>query len=204
MKDVHDTLDLLDYRRRVLEFYSEVRAGGAGEPTWTAWRTARDRIFAHHPQSALDAAQRVSFRSLPYFDYDPAWRFEVEVEPVDTATEDIAHSDGREHTGMSRFGVVRFAANGQDLELALYWLEEYSGGVFLSFRDATNGTETYGGGRYLLDSAKGADLGNAGTKIVLDFNYAYHPSCFHNEVWSCPLAPPRDRLDVAVTAGERS
>jgi uncharacterized protein (DUF1684 family) len=76
--------------------------------------------------------------------------------------------------------------------------------LFLPFRDATNGTSTYGGGRYLLDTAKGADLGSVGDALVVDFNYAYHPSCFHSARWTCPLAPPRNTLAVAVEAGERS
>jgi uncharacterized protein (DUF1684 family) len=75
--------------------------------------------------------------------------------------------------------------------------------VFLPFRDATSGRTTYGGGRYLLDTAKGADLGTAGTRVVLDFNFAYHPSCVHSAQWSCPLAPPENHLPVAIEAGER-
>jgi hypothetical protein len=60
-----------------------------------------------------------------------------------------------------------------------------------------------GGGRYLLDTAKGADLGHEGIRVVIDFNYAYHPSCVHDRRWSCPLAPPENTLPVAITAGER-
>jgi hypothetical protein len=83
------------------------------------------------------------------------------------------------------------------------WLNAYGGGVFVPFRDATNGAATYGGGRYLLDTVKGADLGHNGDAMVLDFNYAYHPSCVHSLQWSCPLAPPGNTLDIEVTAGER-
>jgi uncharacterized protein (DUF1684 family) len=82
-------------------------------------------------------------------------------------------------------------------------LEGYGGGLFVPFGDLTNGHETYGGGRYLLDSAKGADLGSHGNWVVLDFNFAYRPSCVHSDRWSCPLAPVENRLPVAVRAGER-
>jgi uncharacterized protein (DUF1684 family) len=104
-----------------------------------------------------------------------------------------------------RFGVVTipFAAGPRRLEL--YWMEGYAGGLFLPFRDATNGTETYGAGRYLLDAAKSADLGGdraAGT-LILDFNFAYQPSCAFDPKWACPLAPPSNRLDVPIRAGER-
>ena len=87
--------------------------------------------------------------------------------------------------------------------LALYWLDGYGGGVFLPFADATRGDATYGGGRYLLDTVKGADLGEADGRLVLDFNFAYNPSCSYDPRWVCPLSPPENRLDVAVRAGER-
>ena len=89
------------------------------------------------------------------------------------------------------------------MSLTLFWLDEYGGGIFLPFRDRTNGSESYGGGRYLLDGAKGADLGSGADSITLDFNFAYHPSCVHDSQWSCPLAPPQNHLDVAVRGGER-
>jgi uncharacterized protein (DUF1684 family) len=81
----------------------------------------------------------------------------------------------------------------------------YAGGLFLPFRDATNGTETYGAGRYLLDTAKSADLGGGSEpgSLVLDFNFAFHPSCAFDPKWSCPLAPPENRVDVRIEAGER-
>ena len=87
----------------------------------------------------------------------------------------------------------------------MYWLEDYAGGLFLPFRDATGGRETYGGGRYLLDGAKSADLGGdpARGTLVLDFNFAYHPSCAFDDRWACPLAPAENWLDLPVRAGER-
>ena len=89
--------------------------------------------------------------------------------------------------------------------LTIYWMAGYAGGLFLPFRDTTNGTTTYGAGRYLLDAAKSADLGGSADRgtLILDFNFAYHPSCAFDPRWSCPLAPPENRLDVAVEAGER-
>ena len=74
-----------------------------------------------------------------------------------------------------------------------------------TFRDATNGQETYGAGRYLLDSAKSADLGGDrenGT-LVLDFNFSFQPSCAFDPKWACPLAPPENRIDAPIRAGER-
>ena len=104
----------------------------------------------------------------------------------------------------TRVGHVHFSVAKNAAELAVYWLEGYGGGLWLPFADATNGAATYGGGRYLYDTIKGADLGVADHDIVLDFNYAYNPSCAYDERWSCPLSPPENRLPFAVSAGERA
>jgi uncharacterized protein (DUF1684 family) len=100
-------------------------------------------------------------------------------------------------------GAAHFVLGGRRASLALYWIEGYGGGLWLPFADATTGVATYGGGRYLYDTIKGADLGVNESSIVLDFNYAYHPSCAYDERWSCPLAPAENRLDFAIEAGER-
>ena len=89
------------------------------------------------------------------------------------------------------------------MRLNLYWIEGYGGGLFLPFADATNDRETYGGGRYLYDTIKGADLGLTATEILLDFNYAYNPSCAYDARWVCPLPLAENRLPLAVRAGER-
>ena len=202
MAEPQDTLDLLEYRRIVAEMYAAVRDGGDDARTWSHWRTDRDELFAIHPQSALSPEAGDSFSGLPYFPYDPAWRIGATVEPVVGDAVDIGHS-GDGETGFRRFGVARFRAGDAEQQLTLFWLAGYGGGVFLPFRDATSGTDTYGGGRYLIDTVKGADLGHDDGRIVLDFNYAYHPSCVHNDRWSCPLAPPENWLEVPVKAGER-
>jgi uncharacterized protein (DUF1684 family) len=87
--------------------------------------------------------------------------------------------------------------------LDVYWLEAYGGGIFLPFRDSTGGRQTYGAGRYLLDTVKGADLGSEDGRLVLDFNFAFNPSCAYDDAWACPLAPPANRLEEPIEAGER-
>ena len=103
----------------------------------------------------------------------------------------------------TRFAVVRVAHAGAEQPLELYWLDGYGGGLFVPFADATSGRETYGAGRYLLDTVKGADLGVSHGRLVLDFNFAYQPSCAYDPRWTCPLTPPANRFAVAVCAGER-
>jgi uncharacterized protein (DUF1684 family) len=202
MSQPQDTLDLLEYRRIVAEMYSAVRDDGNDARTWSHWRTDRDELFAMHPQSPLSTEARESFLGLPYFPYDPAWRFEATVERSEPDAVHIGHS-GAGETAFARFGRIRFRAPEGEAQLSLFWLSGYGGGLFLPFRDATSGTDTYGGGRYLLDTVKGADLGHEDDRIVLDFNYSYHPSCVHDDRWSCPLAPPENWLEVEIRAGER-
>jgi uncharacterized protein (DUF1684 family) len=194
-------LDLLDYRRRVNEMYLEVRSLRDRDPraAHQLWRERRDGLFRTHPQSAVPPERRSAFRGLPYHEYDPAFVFTAAVRPLPRESYDVDTSTG----GVIRF--VRFGAVDIPLgSLEVLWLDEYSGGVFLPFRDATSGKTTYGGGRYLLDTAKGADLGSTGDALVLDFNFAYHPSCVYDPKWTCPLAPLSNRLAVAVQAGELS
>lgn len=194
------TLDLWDYRRRVHETYTLVRAGGGGEDVWRRWRRDRYELFSSHPQTPVEDSE--SFTALPYFPHDPAWRTTGRFTPADGEPRKVGHS-GDGSTAFISLGNVTFEIDGQRGSLEVLWLDSYGGGVFVPFRDATNGETTYGGGRYLLDTAKGADLGHEDDRIVLDFNYAYHPSCVHSDRWSCPLAPPGNRLDFPVTAGER-
>jgi len=87
--------------------------------------------------------------------------------------------------------------------VALWWLDQYGGGLFLPLRDTTAGTTSYGAGRYLLDTAKGADLGSVGQALVIDLNFQYHPSCRYDSRWVCPLAPHDNVIDVPIRAGER-
>ena len=194
------SLTLLDWRRRVAALYAEVRAGAERDPeaTLARFRAGRDALFAGHPDSPLSDRARAAFRGLPYAPYDPAWRYELELDTAVRRTAlRIERSDG--HTvPFTRFARAHLPFGSLDV----YWLESYGGGVFLPFRDATAGATTYGGGRYLLDTVKGADLGGEGGRLVFDFNYAYHPSCFYDDRWACPLAPPGNRLAVAVAAGE--
>jgi uncharacterized protein (DUF1684 family) len=191
-----ETLALLDWKRRVFALYAAVRSMEP-ESGWQLWRDTRDELFRSHPQSP-----RPGYAELMYFDYDPAARVLAELEDLDAAPAAIETS-GPEPMLFKPFARAHFELRGEPLALELDWLESYGGGVFLSFRDATSGQGSYGGGRYLLDTVKGADLGESDGRLVLDFNFAYNPSCAYDPGWVCPLAPPANRLAVAVEAGER-
>jgi uncharacterized protein len=200
------SLILLDWRRRISALYAEIRASDDIPAAHQFWQQQRDDLFRHHPDSPLVPEDRERFSGLPIAAYDPAFRFVAELD------RDVAPARLEVPTGTD--GVVPFERMGRvhlgDLgDLDVWWLASYGGGVFVPVKDALAGTSTYGGGRYLVDTAKGADLGSdrptdsggAGT-MVLDLNFAYNPSCAYDPAWACPLAPPGNVLRRAVMAGE--
>jgi uncharacterized protein (DUF1684 family) len=207
-------LSLADWRLRVAELYAEVRRLAATDPAGAhrVWRETRERLYREHPQSPVAGTDRGTFRAR-HFPYDQALRFEVRVEPwagAPIAGEPAGPgfalpNSGRDQLSFRRIGRVTLPFIDRSRSLTLFWMEGYAGGLFLPFGDATNGNETYGAGRYVLDTAKGADLGTGrdGHALVVDFNFAFLPSCAFDPRWSCPLAPPENRLDLAVRAGER-
>jgi uncharacterized protein len=224
---VEEVLTLADWRRTVGTLYADVRRLGAEDPAeaLALWRATRERLYREHPQSPVPPERRAAFRSL-HFEHDPALRFEVAVEPppeppataaatgFGTGPIDFAGAgpgavelpvSGGGAMAFRRFGSVSIPFPAGPRTLELYWMEGYAGGLFLPFRDATNGIETYGAGRYLVDAAKSADLGGdlEARRLVLDFNFAYQPSCAFDPKWACPLAPPANRVDLPIRAGER-
>jgi uncharacterized protein len=195
-------LQLADWRRATAALYARVREQADPAAAHALWRAGRDGLMSSHPQSALPEGDPLRITGVPYWPYDPALRFAVPVEPaaeprryeIDTGADGV--------TRLEQAGWVTIPAP-VGRRLALWWLDQYGGGLFLPARDATAGGASYGGGRYLLDTAKGADLGSDGRLIVIDFNFLYHPSCRYNPRWVCPLAPAENTIDVPVNAGER-
>lgn len=194
------TLSLLEWRRTVAAAYAAARDGAATDPAggWQAWRQARDGLFREHPDSPLSPAARAKFSGLPFAPYDPRLRFIVPVNPADPAHLDVP-------TGTD--GVVPFDRIGQVVlpglgSLDVWWLGSYGGGIFVPVKDGSAGRTTYGGGRYLLDTVKGADLGGRDGHLVIDLNFAYQPSCAYDPDWACPLAPSGNVLPTTVPAGE--
>ena len=192
-----DALNVVDWRNRTFALYAEVRATADPAEAHARWRAVRDDMFAHHPSSAILPEDKPGFTGLPVATYDPAWRFELPIRDAAVTTFDFeTGTDGV--VTYERLGVVRVPGVG---DLDVWRHTGYGGGVFLPFRDTS--ADTYGGGRYLLDTIKGADLGSHDDTLVLDFNFAYNPSCAYDPAWACPLAPTGDRLTVDVPVGER-
>jgi uncharacterized protein (DUF1684 family) len=201
---------LADWRRRVATLYAEVRGMAATDPgiALAHWRAVRETLYRDHPQSPVPAGRRAAFRAA-HFEHDPTLRFDVIVEPAPPPAPGALAlelpSSGAEVLAFSRIGRISLLFPTGVRTLSVFWMAGYAGGLFIPFRDTTNGTETYAAGRYLIDAAKGADLGGdpATGSLTVDFNFAYQPSCAFDPRWACPLAPPENHLDLPIRAGER-
>ena len=201
-----DVLALLDWRRRIAQLYGQVRVEADPQSAWRHWRRTRDALFKRHQQSPLEPKQQRGFEALPFFPYDGSLRMQVGLLPIAKPTPEIEMDLGADATlRMRAWARTDGLKNKFGRELTVFWITGHGGGVFLPFADPTNNHETYGGGRYILDLIKGADLGSDGTgKLILDFNFAYNPSCCYSARYVCPLAPLMNRLSVSVRAGEMS
>ncbi len=192
-----------DWRRRIADLYAQIRAEPDPEAGWRHWLATRSALFRDHPASPLSPDRRDGFAEIPVWPYDPAFRFEVGLVPLsgDALAFDLGTDGTMRARPMARTEGLT-AALGD--ELTLWWIEGYGGGLFLPFRDATCGDGSYGGGRYAIDAIKSSDLGlSRDGRLILDFNFAYTPSCAWSPDWVCPLSPPENRLGAAITAGER-
>ncbi|MFF1879832.1 DUF1684 domain-containing protein [Leifsonia sp. NPDC058230] len=197
-----------DWRRRVFGMYASVRQLAATDPATAHahWISCRNDLFSSHPATPLLPEDHVDFTGLPVVPYDPDWRFEVPIvapaEPrrmdVDTGTDGVVPFE--------LLGTVRIPLAGT---LDVWRLTSYAGGLFVPVKDALAAKPggTYGGGRYLIDTVKGADLGmdasDGEATLVLDFNFAYNPSCAYDPAWACPLAQAGNTLPIEIPVGER-
>lgn len=196
-------LDVADWRRRVFAVYAAVRASTDLFAAHDLWRRERDDLFANHPSTPLLPEDRAAFTGLPVRPYDLAWRFEVELTPAEPRRLEVETGTD----GIVPFELLGVASVPGVGDLDVWRLASYGGGIFVPVKDALAGRKggTYGGGRYLLDTVKGADLGpgSAPESLVLDFNFAYNPSCAYDPAWACPLAQAGNTVDVEIPVGER-
>jgi uncharacterized protein (DUF1684 family) len=195
-----------DWRRRMFGLYAGVRHLSVHDPAegHELWKSGRDELFAGHPQSPLLPDDRARFTGLTVSRYDPDWRFELEVRRPDEPARMLIDESSDGPIPFSLVGTVRIPYLGT---LDVWRLRTYGGGLFLPVKDALAGQPggTYGGGRYLLDTVKGADLGSGADddSLIVDFNFAYNPSCVYDPSWSCPLAPAGNTVRDDIPVGER-
>jgi uncharacterized protein (DUF1684 family) len=200
--DAQAYLDLVDWRRRVGDLYRI-----NGPDALERFRRGKDTLFRTHPQSPIEPDELASFKGLRYFPHDPDYRVEARFEPGDGSELVIETGGADGAVRYRRVGVLVFELSGENCRLTVLGLVQYAGGLFVPFRDATSGRETYGGGRYLFDTAKNTDalvleITTGSADVVIDFNYAYNASCAYSPRWACPLAPPENHLKLPVRAGE--
>jgi uncharacterized protein (DUF1684 family) len=190
--------DVLDWRRRVGELYGSVRAAAHPAEGHATWVRGRDDLLRNHPASPVPAETRAEYPGADVAAYDGDLRFVVSVDTeVEPEVREVATgTDGV--VPFTRIGRVALPGVG---DLDVWWLGSYGGGLFLPVKDAA--ATSYGGGRYLLDTVKGADLGGGWDALVVDFNFAYQPSCAYDEAWACPLAGPGNTVAAELAVGER-
>nr|WP_246221081.1 DUF1684 domain-containing protein [Phytoactinopolyspora mesophila] len=179
--------------------YATVRAASDPAAGHDIWKRARDELFRRHPASPIPVEQRATFDGLAYGEYQPDLRFEVQVD-TNVSPERFEVQTGTDGlVPFQRVGRVHLPVG----DLDVWWLDSYGGGLFIPLKDASAGNITYGGGRYLLDTVKGADLGgHPRNYLVVDLNFAYNPSCAYDPMWACPLAPPGNTIEAKLDAGE--
>ena len=160
------------------------------------FRTQKDHFFRHDPDSPIPEHLRASFNGLDYYPPDPTLDLELDIEPADGNRVLLETSDGAQRR-YRKAVKVHFEVDGEMVELTLLAADSgHDHGLFLPFRDATSGKETYGAGRYLDVDAP------TGGKVRIDFNLAYSPSCAYDDRYSCPLPPVENWLKVPIRAGE--
>jgi len=197
-----DAYHLADWRRRIFTLYAEIREMSDAEAAWAHWHGTRSAMFRDHPLSPLPVEERAGFSGISVYPYDPAMRFSVDLvsDPGEEMVADLGNDGTMRYARIAR--TEGLSALGG--ELPVFWIKGYGGGLYIPFTDETSGSETYGGGRYLSDAIKGSDLGlDAEGRLIVDFNFTYHPSCALNNAYVCPLALPECRLPTPIRAGER-
>ena len=191
-------LSLINWRFEIAALYQRVSSSESLKDIWPNFIAERKRLYKTHKQSPLQES-----KSIAFFNYNPSFCFEVSLRSLSQVN--CQTVDGGRDGLINLHAVARTSGLSPYLgaELTIYQFAHYGGGLFLPFRDNTNGTLSYGGGRYLIDTAKSAWLGFKSDRLRLDFNFSYFPSCAHDNRYICPLSPPENTLPIAIEAGEK-
>ncbi len=162
-----------------------------------------DAEYKNPETSPLPDRYRKDFEGLDFFSPDTNYTVVARFERTPDAIPFLLSTTTNEKTEEVVYGIAHFELNGKTHQLEIYQSpelikqEKYRDYLFLPFLDETNGTETYGGGRYIDLSIPEADT------ILIDFNKAYNPYCVYNKKYSCPLVPRQNYLKTRVLAGVR-
>ncbi|MGC6537078.1 MAG: DUF1684 domain-containing protein [Candidatus Puniceispirillaceae bacterium] len=193
-------LSLADWRQKMASLYQRIIQCDDLAAIWPDYVATRQELYRTHPQSPMVGGDK----EPQFFPYNQAMALSAKLLPL---RKPISWQADGGKDGLIDFTSIAQTDGLSDVlgqELTLYQFNHYGGGLFLPFGDRTNGTSSYGGGRYLIDNVKSAYLGMTSQQhIRLDFNFAYFPSCAHNHDYLCPLSPSQNKLAIAIEAGER-
>ena len=165
-------------------------------------RETKDAFFAQNWQSPIPPQDRSGFKGLQYYLPDSSYRFELELqEHPEQQVARMDYTKGNKQDFL-RWGEFRFKIDGKELSLQAYKRNREEETLFVPFKDATSGKETYGAGRY-LDLEPDRNRTQEG-KWILDFNQAYNPWCAYSEAYTCPFVPVENWLEVPILAGEKN
>ncbi len=166
----------------------------------TAFQNKMNQEYKDSLESPLKEEDRLVFSALEYFDINPEFRVPATFKKQSSEVFKMKTTTDRAPE-YRKYGVLSFKLSGKKYKLNLYQniklieKEKYKDYLFLPFTDASNGNESYGGGRYI-------DLKiPEGNEVLIDFNKAYNPYCAYNSKYSCPIPPAENDVDIKIMAG---
>lgn len=170
----------------------------------TEWQRKTNATFKDASKSPLKKKDLKRFKSLDFYKYDSIYRVEARLKLTPDSKWFKMKTTTNEESDERIYGILSFELKGKAYQLNVYQGKElmttegYEDYLFLPFLDDTNGSESYGGGRYI-------DLRiPTGDTMVIDFNTAYNPYCAYNEKYSCPIVPRENYLSLKVEAGVKA
>lgn len=178
----------------------ELSSNETHQTTIQAHQDHLNKEYAEAETSPLDSVDLVNFEALEFFPINPAFRVVAQFKEQTSDVFKMATTTDRAPE-YRKYGVLLFKLQGKRCRLNIYQniqlskTEKYKNYLFVPFTDATNGTSSYGGGRY-IDFEIPQDK-----YVVLDFNKAYNPYCAYSSRYSCPIPPKENDLDIAIKAG---
>ena len=201
-------LSLIDWRREIFEIYSDIRRESNGKMAWEKWRVKREELFKHHPESPPFNIKSIpgSYAQPILYPYNPNFCLSSQYKVLESSEILELITDDNSITRIQPFLKTTNLFEKLNIELTIFKILGYGGGLFMPFFDigCSSKGDNYEGGRYLIDTIKGADLGESRkNELRLDFNFSYNPSCSYNSKWTCPIIKDYNIIPVLIDAGEK-
>lgn len=172
----------------------------------TSIQNKLNKDYGNKNTSPLDKKDLKTFYALPFFKIDKTYKVLATLKLTPKAPLFVISTSTDRKPLYQQYAIAHFALNGIDYKLSIYQSQEskynpqYKDYLFLPFKDATNGSESYDGGRYV--DVFISDIVN--NQMIIDFNKAYNPYCAYSYKYSCPIPPIENNLTVAIKAGVKN